>query len=204
MARPRQVTDEQIVAATRDAVHEHGPQASLDVVAERLGVTAPALIKRFGTRQNLVLTALAPDFAELDAIFDAPIDERSFEVQLESIIDRLSSYMAATLPRVMALRECGFSNEALMERVKVPMPVRASNGMHLWLKAARAEGLVSGDQLETAAMAIVGAVTTRTIAAHLTKQTWSARSQRKHGLELASLFARALAPRATPRRKRKS
>ena len=39
MPRPRQVTDEAILAATRDCVLERGPHVSLDVVAERLGVT---------------------------------------------------------------------------------------------------------------------------------------------------------------------
>ena len=60
MGRPRQITDEQILDTTRTCVLEHGAQVSLDVVAERLGVTAPALLKRFGCRQELMVNALRP------------------------------------------------------------------------------------------------------------------------------------------------
>jgi len=202
MARPRQVTDQQIVDATRAAIGEHGTQASLDLVAERLGVTAPALIKRYGSRQKLLLAALTPDFEELDRMFVGAIDERAFDQQLYALVEQLSRYFAATLPRVMSLRECGFSDDAIHARFKVPMPVRATAGMHRWLVAVKKVGLIEGDHLETAAAAIVGAITTRMISAHLTKKPWSPRSQKKHQAELVALFTRALGTTVSPKKKR--
>ena len=60
MARPRTITDEQILGTMRASVLEHGPAVSLDFVAEKLGVTGPALLKRFGSRQKLMIEALKP------------------------------------------------------------------------------------------------------------------------------------------------
>jgi AcrR family transcriptional regulator len=192
MARPRQVTDEQILDAARSAVLSNGAQVSLDVIAQQIGVTSPALIKRFGTRESLFLAALIPDLRELDALFDEPIDERPFAEQLESLIARLSEYFARTLPRVMALRECGVSDELINRKIKLPLPVRAVDQMTRWLGAVEEEGLIGSDLLRTAATAIVGAVTTRMISAHLSKRPWPKSSQKKHQAELAELFARAL------------
>lgn len=60
MARPRQISDEQILTTMCSCVLSHGPQVSLDLVAKELGVTGPALLKRFGTREELMLRALRP------------------------------------------------------------------------------------------------------------------------------------------------
>ena len=54
MPRPRLVSDDAIFAAFDAAIAEHGPNGvTLALVAERLGVTAPALMRRFGSKQRL-------------------------------------------------------------------------------------------------------------------------------------------------------
>ncbi len=201
MARPRQVTDEQILEAARRSVLEDGAQVSLDAIAQRLGVTSPALIKRFGTRENLFIAALVPDQSELDECFDDADAERSFPEQLESLIDRLSDYFARTMPRMMALRECGVSDEVIRERIKLPIPVRAVDRTTRWLEAMKRDRLIDGDMLATAASAIVGAISMRMISAHLSKRPWSKSSQRKYQSELAEMFCRALDARVVQKRK---
>lgn len=193
MARPRQVTDEQILESTRSAVLLHGAQVSLDVVAQQIGVTSPALIKRYGNRQALLLAALRPDERALEALFEQTIDDRAFSEQLEALLDGLSTYFARTMPCVMALRECGITQEQFVREIKLPMPVLAVAGMKRWLHAARARGLIESDMLETAATALIGAVSTRMVSAHLSKREWSRRSQLAHQRELTALFTRALA-----------
>lgn len=54
--RPRQVSDEAIFAAVTAAVSESGPDAlTIQNVAERVGVTAPAVRQRFGSKRALLL-----------------------------------------------------------------------------------------------------------------------------------------------------
>lgn len=191
MARPRLVSDQQILDATRVAVLEKGAQVSLDAVGEQLGITSPALIKRFGTRQNLLLSALMPDIAELDAIFTAPPGHEALGAQLEGMISRVAQYFRHTMPRLMALREC-VSHDVLHARIKAPLPLHAITGMTRWLGALHRRGLIEGEMLETIASAIVGAIMARVVSAHLAQQSLTPRAQRKFEMELAALFTRAL------------
>ena len=56
MARPRVIDDERLLAAAQEMLYEIGPAAfTLQRVAERAGVSAATLIKRFGSKQQLFL-----------------------------------------------------------------------------------------------------------------------------------------------------
>jgi len=61
MARPRRVSDEEVLSSVRRAVLEHGPSVSMDHIAAELGVTPPAIFRRFGSRNELLIAALKPD-----------------------------------------------------------------------------------------------------------------------------------------------
>lgn len=193
MARPRSVTDEQILEATRATVLERGVQVPLDSVADELGVTTPALLKRFGTRQALLVAALKPDLREFEANFaPSPDPVRPFEDQLEGLIDRLSNHFAKVFPCMMALRECGYSPEQLDGKDALPRPVYGVRLMARWLERCLEAKLIDTEAIETAATAILGAISTRSISAHLMHKPWSSRSQRDYQRELAMLFSRAL------------
>jgi AcrR family transcriptional regulator len=56
MARPRVIDDERLLAAAQELLYDVGPAAfTLQRVAERSGVSAATLIKRFGSKQRLFL-----------------------------------------------------------------------------------------------------------------------------------------------------
>lgn len=203
MARPRQITDEQILQTMRACVLQHGPAVSLDLVAEKLNVTSPALIKRFGTRRALMIAALKPsdDNAWTRVLTKGP-DDRALVVQLEDVISAFAEAFHEAMPCMHALRESGIPMNEIFDRREEPPPLRAIRQMAKWLGDAHALGLVRDEgDLETTATALVGAVSTRTFTAHLTQTPWSAREQREYGRQLAQLFTRALSPvsRLTPR-----
>jgi AcrR family transcriptional regulator len=195
MARPRQVTDEQILQTMRECVLKHGPAVSLDLVADQLKVTPPALLKRFGSRRDLMIAALKPpeDTAWLLELAKGP-DDRALQVQLEEMIGLLSSIFTEVIPCMIALRESGIPHSELFSNAQPPPQLRGLRALTKWLTQARDKGLVEGDALEAAATAIFGAITTRAFAAHLTQQPWSTRSQREYVGQLAFLFTRALSP----------
>lgn len=194
MARPRQISDQQILETMRSCVIERGPQVSLDVVAEKLGVTSPALLKRFGNRQELLIRALLPGH-EPQWVHDAEQgpDARPLAAQLEELFGRISETFAELVPCLTALRQSGIRMESIAERH--PSPARGLKALRGWLETARARGLVAGQELETAATAMLGAVQSNIMLAHLYKRTWSPRSQREYVKDLAQLFSRALSPR---------
>lgn len=195
MARPRLITDEQILRTMRSSVLEHGPAVSLDRVAEQLNVTSPALIKRFGSRQALMIAALKPpdQNAWSRRLAQAP-DDRPLQLQLEEVINSFSEAFSEAMPCLFALRESGIPMSEVFPSSEVPPLVRALRAATRWLTQLSERGLADGSAIETAATALVGAITTRAMTAHLTRTPWSTRAQREYGKQLAQLFTRALSP----------
>jgi AcrR family transcriptional regulator len=194
MARPRLITDEQILTTMRACVLERGASVSLDVVAERLGVTSPALLKRFGNRQELMLKALLPpESPGWMAEFDRGPDDRPLEQQLADHFNRLWAFFEEVVPCVSALRESGVPHEKMFEG-KRNAPVHSIRAISRWLEKARHAGLIETDSPESAATAILGSLQTRAFTAHIAKLQYSTRSNREYLDDLVHLFTRALAP----------
>jgi AcrR family transcriptional regulator len=60
MARPRKVSDEEVFAAVQRAMTRLSPsQLTLAEIAAEAGVTAGALVQRFGSKRGLMLTLMA-------------------------------------------------------------------------------------------------------------------------------------------------
>ncbi|MFL5318429.1 MAG: TetR/AcrR family transcriptional regulator [Myxococcaceae bacterium] len=199
MARPRLISDDQILEAMRNTVLAHGQKASLDQVAATLGVTAPALLKRFGSRDELMLRALSPPSNPqwLQELQKGP-GEGTLRDQLLRLFSMISDFMAEVIPCMMALRESGIPHDKVFNKARPPE--LAMKAWAHWLAAAREKGLVKARETETAAFAIIGALQTRAFFAHLQQQGFSASSQRHYLEELVELFCRALsAPPSRPR-----
>jgi AcrR family transcriptional regulator len=201
MARPRLITDEQILSTMRACVLERGAMVSLDVVAERLGVTGPALLKRFGNRQELMLKALLPpESPAWMAEFDRGPDERPIEEQLAGHFDQIWAFFEEVIPCVSALRESGVPHEKMFES-KRNQPVTLIRTISKWLEKAKAAGLIETESPESVATAILGALQTRAFTAHIAKLQYSTRSNREYLDDLVHLFTRALAPATKAKRR---
>ncbi|MFO0599647.1 MAG: TetR/AcrR family transcriptional regulator [Myxococcaceae bacterium] len=199
MARPRLITDEQILSTTRSCVFEHGAQVSLDHVARELGVTGPALLKRFGSRQELLLRALRPPENPpfLQRFANGP-DRRALDVQLLERFTDLWAFFEEVVPCISALRESGIPHDKLFQG-KWKSPARALHAIARWLELAQEAGLADVPDPESAATAILGAVQTRAFTAHIAKVHYSTKSNREYLQGLVELFHRALAPRSNKR-----
>lgn len=194
VARPRLISDEQILATMRASVLEHGPQVSLDTVAAKLHVTGPALLKRFGSRRELLIQALRPpDGSELLAVLARAPDARPLEEQLAAVLGALWDFVAEVLPCIAALRESGIPHEEVFDKRR-DSPGRFVKQLQKWLERAHAQGLVEGDGLEAAANAMLGAVQTRIFTAHVAKERLTGRHRREYLKDLTRFFTRALAP----------
>lgn len=201
MARPRLITDEQILSTTRACVLERGAGVSLDVVAEQLGVTSPAILKRFGSRAELMLAALRPpESPSWMADFEKGPDERSLEVQLAEHFSRLWDYFSETIPCVAALRESGVTHDRIFEG-KRNTPAAAIRAIASWVGQAQERGLVEAEAPESVATAMLGAVQIRSFTAHVAKVHLTARSNREYLDDLVQLFTRALSPHRGAKRR---
>ncbi len=200
MARPRLVTDEQILSTMRACVLERGAGVSLDVVAERLNVTAPALLKRFGNRQELMIRALQPpDPPAWMADFDLGPDERPLDTQLLEHFERIWASFENVIPCVTALRESGIPHDKIFDG-KRNAPVHAIKAIARWLERARDTGLIETEDPESVATALLGAIQIRAFTSHVAKVHYSNRSNREYLGDIVQLFTRALAPLKARRR----
>jgi AcrR family transcriptional regulator len=191
MARPRRVSDEEVLGAVRQAVLEEGPHVSLDLVASRLGVTTPALFRRFGHRRDLMMKALrveAPSF--LEALEQGP-DDRPVQTQLTELFTDMADYLATVLPCVSALRESGIPLEAIDQTFAEAQPLATARALAGWLERANAAGLLEVRKPSDIAIAMIGALQSPVYFRHLAKnaQPWD---QPGWAAQIAALFVRGL------------
>ncbi len=197
MPRPRLVSDDEIRTAVRKGVLEIGPQVSLDLIAERLGVTTPALFKRFGSRNALLLESLKfPEHPEFIALLEkGPDAAKRFDTQLHAIIDGHMRFLDECWPCMAALRESGIPKEQLKELFGKGPLREAVKLFSAWLEQAKKLGLADIPNSEQIAMAVFGAGQMPIMVRHMSKLTGGpAPSLEGYSKMIAKLYARGLAP----------
>lgn len=82
MPRPRLVSDEEVFAAFDASIAEHGPNGvTLALVAQRLGVTAPALMRRFGSKHGLFAAFMQHELDAQPAMLRSLLEQHSDPLQ---------------------------------------------------------------------------------------------------------------------------
>lgn len=197
MARPRTVSDAQILDAARESVLEHGPRVSLNEVAQRVGVSQPALLKRFGSRRQLMLKALVPTSPPpwIEGLSHGP-DARPFAAQLRSLIAAIGEDVEKKVPCLSALRESGIPREEVLACLDPSLPRANLKAVTAWLERAVAMGLLAprAFRLESAAAILIGAVSARYHVQHVFNRPWTKASDEEFAEDLIALFLRALGP----------
>lgn len=91
MARPRSVSDDQIVRGTIAAIGKHGPaKLTLAHVAQEVGITPAALVRRFGSKAALLAAVAADASQHADATFDDATARTS--TPLEALLEALPAF----------------------------------------------------------------------------------------------------------------
>lgn len=162
MARPRQVSDAQIIEAARDCFLEHGASVSTTVIAERLGVSQAALFKRFGTKDDLMVAALRPDPSTLDTLIaklEAGPNARPVPQQLREVALTIRDRFAEILPRMAVLKSAGLTPAPRCEGTQKPIPPqRVHTALVGWLEQANGTGMARIPHPAAAAFSLLGAI----------------------------------------------
>jgi AcrR family transcriptional regulator len=144
MPRPRLVSDEDAFAAFDAAIAEHGPNGvTLALVAVRLGVTAPALMRRFGSKHGLFSAfmkhQLALQPAMLCALEEEHADPLSALLALSGHTRRYSVKRTAYLRHLASFFLQLADDEAL-----VPVIAKWFAGERRWMADRLAEAQATG------------------------------------------------------------
>jgi len=163
LARPRQISDEDILKAVRKCVFHHGPSVSTVCIAESIGVSQATLFKRFGDKANLILQALLPDErpAFLDLVESGPCTDVEIQAQLVEIGVAALAHFRKVMPRIMALRQAGNDPRTMLSHFDVPPPVRVLMALCQWFYRANEMGQLRCDDHEATALTFLGSLHVR-------------------------------------------
>src|SRR5689334_1970515 len=135
MARPRSITDEEILAAARRCFLERGASVPAAEIARELGVTHTTVFNRFKSKEALLLAALGPpEVLPWAAKLDAGPDERPVREQLDEIGRVLSDYFEHIAAGLAVLSAAGFGPKEIFRGRAEPSPVQAFKALVGWLR----------------------------------------------------------------------
>ncbi len=198
MGRPRQVSDRKILEVARACFLEFGPGVSTTVIAERLGVSQAALFKRFGTKEELMLAALAPDGGlPWEERVSAGPDDRDIREQLVEIGAEVLEFLDRLVPCIAVLRSAGLGLERAHVQDDDAPPIRAQRMLVEWFERAEARGRLGPCDTEAAATAFFAALQLRAFIRHLGGKALFAESPRAYARRIVETLWAGIAPTGT-------
>ncbi|HJN76548.1 MAG TPA: helix-turn-helix domain-containing protein [Myxococcota bacterium] len=159
MSRPREVSDEEILDAARRVFIEHGPSVATSVVAKELGVSAPALFHRFGSKRALLIAALKPRrFPMFERMQEGFATDTSLEVQLLEIAEAFGRFAKELHPCMGMVRAAGITPEEIFASYDIPPPLRGMQAFCAFLQQAQDAGAIRPGPVLPMALAFVGGI----------------------------------------------
>lgn len=141
MARPRTVSDDEILLQAREVFLEHGYHVSTTLIAEAVGLSAPALFKRFGTKEALFVRAMAARMPAWVAQCLQGPDDRPFREQLMELGQAMQAFYAEMSPRFAVLHGSGCLDR-VFDAFETPPPIAAFRALTAWFDAAMRAGKI--------------------------------------------------------------
>ena len=172
MGRPRQVTDEQIIAIARRVFLRRGPHAPVSAIAKELGVSHTAIFARFGTKKRLLLSAFAPpEVLPFANVIRRGPDERDVRVQLRELAALFVGYFTQTGQGWAMLQAAGIGVDSVFEGRGQPSPLAAQRLLARWVRKAIARRLLAVDDPAVFSWTFLGALHLRVFQVSLLGRT---------------------------------
>lgn len=143
VARPQTVSDSQILNTALECFLQHGPEVSTETIARRLNVSGQALLKRFGTKQKLMVAALKQVMlsSSVPELLSGP-DDRPVEIQLTELLHQVCEFYIEMARRMSVVRWKSEDFQELMKQYDEPPPVQNMKLVADWLERAWKRGLI--------------------------------------------------------------
>ena len=104
MARPRTISDEQIVDAARDTFLEHGFTATTAEIARRAGISEGTIFKRFGSKEELFARTVGlTEYREWHREITAHVGQGEIRGNIERLIWLTVEMARTVLPHLMMM-----------------------------------------------------------------------------------------------------
>lgn len=182
MGRPKEVTDEEIIAAARRCFLERGAGVSAVEIARDLGVSHTTLFNRFGSKEALMIAALGPpEMVPWVAALDAGPDDRPIREQLVEHCKVMSAYFHRLQEGLAVLHAAGILYENILRKHKgEPPAAQAYRALTAWLRRAQHQKRIGPCDVETLAATILGALHNWAFTARVCGQAMTAAAGQHH------------------------
>jgi AcrR family transcriptional regulator len=136
------VSDEEIFDKAREVFTLHGFHVSTTAIADAVGLSAPALFKRFGTKEALFLQAMAPDAPPsfVSTCLRGP-DHRPIRTQLLELAREIHGFFVVMAPRLSVIHTSGCGHK-FFDHLPEPPPILAFRALCSFFEQAQTLGLL--------------------------------------------------------------
>src|SRR5262249_33184372 len=103
MARPKTISDDEVLRVAREVFRAGGHSAPTPEIAHAAGISEAILYQRFGSKDHLFFAAMrptGPDVEQLLGPTDPPGDSREY---LHQTVVRMGEYMSGVIPLALRL-----------------------------------------------------------------------------------------------------
>ncbi len=166
MARKKIISDEKLLQTAREIFLTHGIDVSVQKIADTVGISQPAIFKRYGSKQNLIVAALAPDIypPDIEPLLQAPANEHDFREQLRAILVHLGDFISRIYLQFRLLQDSKVPCKDMSFPLDNDPLLRLEEGLITYLrKAKHNELIVQTIDEESMAHLILGSLFTRQV-----------------------------------------
>lgn len=159
MARPKSISNDQILDAAREVFLEEGIQGTTSKIAERAGISEGTIYRRFDTKHALFMAAMdipnPPGWAQT-------LEEIQGEGDLEANLNRLAlemiSFFEEVIPKVHMVMSCRVGPEDALQGEEESPPVRGLKMLTGFFHRERNDGRLRPCDPEIVARMLIGSV----------------------------------------------
>lgn len=171
----------------------------MSAIADRVGLSQPALSQRFGSKRQLLLRAFVPQSlpAWLSRLESGP-DDRPFEQQLEALAIEAMVVLQEAIPAIMTLRTAGLDAlRTLADDEPLPHEHVRRTVAGFFARCVD-QGLVRPADPEHIAHAFIGGLQAHVLSAYVDRRDEPPEEARRHAVAVVHLLVRGLKPEDDP------
>ena len=195
MARPKEVSDSEILTVARRRLLRCGTGIPISAIAEELGVSHATIFNRFGSKEELLIAALGPTQRPpwIATLADGP-DERPFRTQLEEIAAEVSSYFSGLAEGLTLLHGAGVPKERVFDGCGSTHASQAIEELQGWFRRARDRGLIGPCNVPALTATMLGALRSWSFNAAMLNEDTSGEAADSYISMLIDLLWNGIAP----------
>ena len=199
MARPRTITDQQILDAARAVFAREGAGAATALVAREAGVSEGTIFRRFATKEHLFRRAMCGG-SGLSVALGERVGQGEVREQLAALALDLIEHLRRALPRMMALANGLPSRpQELWREEPDAAPVMTLKAVTNYLDAEMRLGRLAAADPEVVARALLGSAHNYAFFEHMGMHARMPIAAPTFARGIADLLWRGLAVQPAPR-----